>query len=163
VLAFGLDHIIIQKARTAPAPGAPVTITRYTQMAGKPAIAVEAGHAGTVEPKDVDVLVNGSLNVMRHLKMLPGAAKPVTHPIWLANATVVTSQRDGVFIPSAAPEQRVAKGAPIGSITDYFGVKQEVVSSPVDGMIIYIRAIPSLKKGDNIVDIGEVVPSPNGK
>jgi len=24
-------------------------------------------------------------------------------------------------------------------------------------MIIYIRAIPSLKKGDNLVDIGEVV------
>jgi len=157
VLAFGLDHIIIQNARNAPAPGAAVTITRYSQMTGKPAIAVEAGHAGTVEPKDVDVLVNGSLNVMRHLKMLPGDAKPVAHPIWLSNPTVVTAQRDGVFVPAAAPEQRVAKGARIGAINDYHGVKLEDVTSPVDGMIIYIRAIPSLKKGDNLVDIGEVV------
>ncbi len=50
VLAFGLDHIIIQKPG-ATTPGGPVTITRYAQTIGKPAIAVEAGHSGTTKPR----------------------------------------------------------------------------------------------------------------
>jgi predicted deacylase len=160
VLAFGLDHIIIQKARTAPAPGAPMTITRYTQIIGKPAIAVEAGHSGTAMAEDVDVLVEGSLNVMRHLKMLPGTVTPVGQPVWIANATVVTSDREGVFHAEVVPEAYVAKGARVGYITDYFGEKVADVTSPVAGLVIYVRAIPSLKKGDNLVDVGEIAEAP---
>ncbi|HJZ99306.1 MAG TPA: M14 family metallopeptidase [Candidatus Solibacter sp.] len=163
VLAFGLDHIIIQRARTAPAPGAPVTITRYAQMTGKPAIAVEAGHSGTVMPEDVDVLVQGSLNVMRHLKMLPGDVIPVAHPVWIANATVVAADREGVFHPEVLPEAYVAKGARIGYISDYFGDKVADITSPVAGVVIYVRAIPSLKKGDNLVDIGEIAEAPTAR
>jgi predicted deacylase len=160
VLAFGLDHIIIQRARATPAPGGPVTITRYAQTIGKPAIAVEAGHAGTVMPEDVDVLVEGSLNVMRHLKMLAGDVVPVVNPVWIANATVVTADRDGVFHAVVGPEAYVSKGARVGYITDYFGVKVADVNSPVAGVVIYIRSIPSLKPGDNLVDIGEIAEMP---
>ena len=160
VLAFGLDHIIIQRNRTPPAPGAAVTITRYTQMIGKPAIAVEAGHSGTTASEDIDVLVDGSLNVMRHLKMLPGTVTPVEHPVWIANATVITADREGVFFPLIGPEAYVAKGMRIGYITDYFGDKVADVTAPVAGIVIYVRAIPSLKKGDNLVDIGEIVGAP---
>jgi hypothetical protein len=66
VLAFGLDHIIIQKPG-APVAGGPITITRYAQSIGKPAIAVEAGHSGTTQTEDLDALVKGTENVMRHL------------------------------------------------------------------------------------------------
>jgi predicted deacylase len=156
VLAFGLDHIIIQRNRTPPSAGAPITVTRYAQMIGKPAIAAEAGHAGTTLPEDIDALVDGSLNVMRHLKMLPGAAPLVERPVWIANATVVTADREGVFYPLARPEAYVAKGMRIGYITDFAGEKVADVTSPVAGVVIYIRAIPSLKKGDNLVDIGEI-------
>jgi hypothetical protein len=34
------------------------------------------------------------------------------------------------------------------------------VCAPVAGLVIYIRAIPSLKKGDNLVDIGEISDGP---
>jgi hypothetical protein len=30
----------------------------------------------------------------------------------------------------------------------------------VTGVVIYIRAVPSLKKGDSVVDIGEIVEDP---
>jgi predicted deacylase len=160
VLAFGLDHIIIQRNRTPPAPGAAVTVTRYAQMIGKPAIAVEAGHSGTTAPADIDVLVDGSLNVMRHLKMLPGAAPSVQGAVWMANATVVPADREGVFYPLVGPEAYVAKGMRVGYITDYFGEKVADVTAPVAGIVIYVRAIPSLKKGDTLVDIGEIAAIP---
>ena len=107
-------------------------------------------------PEDVDVLVEGSLNVMRHLKMLQGDVVPVSNPVWIANATVVTSDREGVFHPVVGPEAYVAKGARVGYITDYYGEKVADVNSPVAGVVIYVRAIPSLKKGDNLIDIGEI-------
>ncbi|HTS65169.1 MAG TPA: M14 family metallopeptidase [Candidatus Acidoferrales bacterium] len=160
VLAFGLDHIIIQRNRTPPAAGAPITVTRYAQAIGKPAIAAEAGHAGTAMPEDIDALVDGSINVMRHLKMLPGAAPLLEKPVWIANATVVTADREGVFCPLARPEAYVAKGMRVGYITDYFGDKVADVTAPVSGIVIYIRAIPSLKKGDNLADIGEIAANP---
>ena len=156
VLAFGLDHIIIQHNRTPLAAGAPVTVSRQAQNMGKPTIVAEAGRAGTVDAQDVDDLVYGCLNVMRHLKMLPGPAPAVEHPIWITTATVIPADREGVFVPIARPEAYVQKGQVIARITDYFGDPVADVTSPVTGVIIYIRAIPSLKKGDTMADIGEV-------
>jgi len=157
VLAFGLDHIILQDFRAPVPAGGPVTLTRFASDVGKPAIAVEAGHAGTTNAEDVDVLVDGIRNVMRHLKMLPGSVVPVEHPIWLAHATTLTSQYDGVFYPIARPEAYVAKGTTIAYVTNYFGEKIWDVPSPISGVIIYIGAIPSIKKGDNVAVIGEPV------
>jgi predicted deacylase len=159
VLAFGLDHIIIQRNRTPAANGA-VTVSRQAQNMGKPTIVVEAGRAGTTAAEDIDVLVEGSLRVMRHLHMLPGAAPPVEHPIWIGTPTVVASDRDGFFYPLVTPEAYVQKGMPIGYATDAFGEKIAEFTAPLNGVVIYIRAVPSLKKGDSVGYIGEVVPDP---
>jgi predicted deacylase len=160
VLAFGLDHIILQNFRSPVAALGAVTLTRYASDIGKPSIAVEAGHAGTTNPEDVDVLVDGVHNVMRHLKMLPGAVAPVERPIWLAHSTTLTSEYDGIFYPLARPEAYVTKGMTIGYVTDYVGNKIWDVPSPVSGVIIYIGAVPSMKKGDNVAVIGEPADNP---
>jgi predicted deacylase len=160
VLAFGLDHIIIQHNRaTDPKPVA-TTITRQAQNMGKPAIAVEAGHAGGTAAEDVDALMRGTRNVMRHLKMLPGAVTPVEHPLWIGRYTVLTSDVDAIFYPLLGPEAYVTKGMAIGYLTDFAGNKLRDVPSPMTGVIIYIGAVPSMKKGDNIAYIGEVVDAP---
>jgi len=156
VLAFGLDHIILQDFRTPPAPGGAVTITRYASGLGKPCVTAEAGHAGVSDPDDVDALIQGCWNVARHLKMLPGAAMPVEHPLWLARVTVMSSEVDGVFYPLVGPEAYVSQGMKIGYITDYFGKKVQDAVSPMDGVVLYIGAVPSLKKGDTIAHIGEI-------
>jgi predicted deacylase len=160
VLAFGFDHIIIQRARPSD-PHPPATpLSRYAADIGKAAIAVEAGHAGTTLAEDVDALVEGTGNVMRHLKMLPGGATPVQHPLWMNGPVVVNSEHDGVFYPLAVPEAHVEKGMRLGYVTDYFGGKIEDVISPVSGVIVYICAVPSMKKGDTVADIGEIANDP---
>ncbi|MBZ5728465.1 MAG: succinylglutamate desuccinylase/aspartoacylase family protein [Acidobacteriia bacterium] len=161
VLAFGLDHIIIQRNRPGdPNPSRATTITRQAQNMGKPSIAVEAGHAGTTAAGDVDALVGGTENVMRQLKMLPGTAAPVEHPLWIGRYSVIASDRDGIFYPLAVPEAYVTKGMTIGYVTDFFGEKIWEVTAPVSGVIIYIGAVPSMKKGDNVAYIGEIVAEP---
>src|SRR5258708_4345352 len=99
VLAFGFDHIIVVTDRPKD-PNASRYLENTASTRGKPAIAVEAGHAGTVETDDVALLVNGTLNVMRHLKMLPGAAPMIEHPVWIAKIDPVTSDQTAIVYPS---------------------------------------------------------------
>jgi hypothetical protein len=156
VLAFGLDHIIMQDFRTPVAPGGAVTITRYASGLNKPCVTAEAGHAGVSDADDVEALIEGCWNVARYLKMLSGAVLPVEHPLWLSRVTVMTSDMDGVFFPLVGPEAYVSKDMKIGYVTDYFGKKLWDATSPIAGIVLYIGAVPSMKKGDTIAHIGEI-------
>ena len=159
VLAFGLDHIIIQRNQAPAVPGA-TSISRFAEDLGKPTIIAEAGHAGTVHAEDVEALVLGSENVMRHLKMLPGEVKPIENPVWLGPVTTVRSGHDGIFYPLAVPEAYVQKGMTVGYVTDYFGNKLEDVIAPVSGVVVYICAVPSMMKGGTVANIGEIAGKP---
>jgi len=153
VLAFGLDHIIIAADRPRdPAQSRYLENTASTR--GKPSFAAEAGHAGTVETDDVDALVNGSLNVMRHLKMLPGSAKPVEHPVWIEKILNIASDRNGIFYPLVKRGSFAEKDMKIGYVTDYLGRVISDVRAPDAGVVTFIRAVPSLKQGDTIANVG---------
>ena len=160
VLAFGLDHIIIQNMKNPIAPGGAVTLTRHALNLGKPALAVEAGHAGTTYAEDIDALANGTLSVMRELKMLPGAPMRVEHPLWLGRLATVASEEEGIFYPQVVPEGYIVRGQTIGYLTNYFGIKTRDISSPVNGVVIYVAALPSMKKGDTVAFIAELAQDP---
>jgi uncharacterized protein len=160
VLAFGLDHIILQDFKTPVAAGGANPLTRFASSLGKPCVTAEAGHAGTTEAEDVDALIRGCWSVARHLKMVDGKVTPVEHPLWLSRISVLSSELDGVFYPLVGPEAYVSQGMKIGYVTDYFGKKIWNATAPVSGVVVYIGAVPSLKKGDTIADIGEIALAP---
>ena len=161
VLAFGLDHIIITTGRpTDPADSRYLENTATTR--GKPSITVEAGRAGTVEPEDVAALIDGTLSVMRHLKMLPGAATPVAHPVWIDRLADVASDHSGIFYPAVERGSYVAAGTTIGRVTDYVGRPLVEVRSAAAGVVLYVRAVPTVNKGDAIASIGVVGKAPDG-
>ena len=153
VLAFGLDHIIISADR----PKDP-TASRYLENTastrGKPSITVEAGHAGTVETDDVNALVDGCLNVMRYLKMLPGTVHPVEHPVWIEKVASVISEQTGIFYPLVRRGTYVEQGMKIGYVTDYVGKTIFEARAPASGVVLFIRAVPSMTKGETVANIG---------
>lgn len=153
VLAFGQPYIIITADRNLdPAHSRYMDVTAASR--GKPAITVEAGYAGTVEPQDVDALVNGILGVMRYLKMIEGEAKPVAHPVWFEKVVTPTSDSDGVFYPLVQKDTYVEAGTELGYVTDFFGRTVYRAYAPVSGIVLYVCAVPSMKKGGTIADIG---------
>ena len=158
VMAFGLDHIIIQRIQ----PPAPATssISRFAVDQGKPTIIAEAGHSGTTESADIAALVDGCKSVMRNLKILPGSVTSIEHPVWLGQLTRVRSDHDGIFYPLAVPEAYVERGMIVGYTTDYFGNKLAEVSAPLSGVITFICSVPSMKKGNTVVVIGEIASAP---
>ena len=64
--------------------------------------------------------------------------------------------REGVFHASVDRDAHVAKGATIGFVTDYLNRPLQNITSPEAGIVMFIRAVPSLKKGDTIASIGVV-------
>jgi len=155
VLAFGLDHIIIAADRPRD-PNASRFLENTASTRGKPSFAAEAGHAGTVETDDVDALVSGSMNVMRALKMLAGAARPVENPVWLEKTISIAADDTGIFYPSVKRGTYVDKGTKVGYVTDYLGKVIAESRAPEAGVVTFIRAVPSLKKGDTIATVGVV-------
>jgi len=155
VLAFGLDHIIIAADRPRD-PNASRFLENTASTRGKASFAAEAGHAGTVDTDDVDALVNGSMNVMRALKMLPGAVEPVEHPVWIEKTITMAADDGGIFYPSVKRGSYVDKGTKVGYVTDYLGQVIAEARAPEAGVVTFIRAVPSLKKGDTIATVGVV-------
>jgi predicted deacylase len=153
VLAFGLDHIIIWGERPTD-----VNNTRYldntASVRGKPAIVVEAGHAGTVESDDVALLVNGTLSTMRYLKMIPGEPHFIENPVWLEKVVDVLADGPGIWYPLVKRGTYVQEGMKLGYITDYFGKVIQEPRAPVSGVVLHVNAVPSLKKDVNIADLG---------
>jgi predicted deacylase len=155
VLAFGLDHIIIWRDRPAD-PAATRYLDNTASVRGKPSIVVEAGYAGTVEADDVALLVNGTFSTMRALKMLPGEPHPIENPVWLEKIVDVSSDVEGIFYPLVKRGTYVEAGMKLGYITDFFGKTIYEPRAPSAGVILHLDAVPSLKKGDNIANIGVV-------
>jgi predicted deacylase len=155
VLAFGLDHIIVSTDRPQD-PAASRYLENTATTRGKPSITAEAGHAGTVEPEDVDALVRGCLGVLRYLKMLPGAVEPVASPIWIDSVLTVASDEPGVFYPLVKRGSYVAAGTPVGYVTDFFGQKVFEAKAPAAGVVLYICSVPSMTKGGTIANVGVV-------
>ena len=112
VLAFGLDTIIISADRPKD-PAASRYLENTASTRGKPSLTAEAGHAGTVEARDVDALVNGSLSVMRYLKMLPGTPASVESPVWIERVSTIASDAAGIFYPLVSRGAYVQKGMKI--------------------------------------------------
>jgi predicted deacylase len=157
-LAFGLDHIIISTDRPKD-PAASRYLENTATTRGKPSITVEAGYAGTVDVADVQALIDGSLGVLRYLKMLPGTVSMVAHPVWIDRLLSVESEQAGIFHPLVTRGTYVAQGMKIGYVTDYLGRHLSEATAPGAGVVLYIRAIPSLNKGDTIASIGTVKTS----
>jgi predicted deacylase len=155
VLAFGLDHIIIWSERPTD-PAATRYLDNTATVRGKPSIVVEAGHAGTVETDDVALLVNGTLSTMRALKMIPGEPHVIENPVWIEKLSDVLADGPGIWYPLVKRGAYVSAGMKLGTITDYFGKVIAEPRAPVTGVVLHVNAVPSLKKGNNIADLGVV-------
>jgi predicted deacylase len=156
-LAFGLDHIIVSDVD----PNNGRSLSGQALSRGKTVLVAEAGRSGTVLPADVDALVNGSLNVLGKLGMLPRRVTNVAHPVWLNGAgDRIAAKSAGVFIPAVARDTRVRKGQVVGHTTDFLGRPTGDIVAGVDGLVTFIRGVPSMWVGATLVNILPVLATP---
>jgi len=159
-LAFGLDHIIVTDVDPN-APNAGRSLSGQALVRGKTVLVAEAGRSGTVAPADLNALVEGSLNVLGELKMLVRPVSRVQHPTWLAGAGArVAADSAGVFFPAVARDTRVTRGQIVGHTTDFVGRPTGDVRAPTDGLVTFIRGVPSMWPRATLVNIAPVLKDP---
>ncbi len=156
-LAFGLDHIVIETERPSD-PARSVYTSNTAIVRGKPAITSETGLLGRVDTNGAELAEAGALNLLRHLRMLPGEARRVEHPIWIDRTEVLRSPITGMFQALVQPDQSVARGTLLGVLTDFFGNVVQEIRSPFAGIVLYIVATPPVSQGEPLGMIGRVKP-----
>src|SRR5712664_101884 len=60
----------------------------------------------------------------------------------------------GIWYPLVKRGTYVSAGMKLGTITDYTGKVIAEPRAPVSAVVLHVNAVPSLKKGDNIADLG---------
>jgi predicted deacylase len=155
VLAFGIEHIIIDKTRTRD-----ITQSKYcgntAVLLGKPAITTESGYLGRTDEEAVVRNIKGILSVMRLFGMIEGKPEPVANPVWIDRYEVVYSNHDGLFYPLTKMGYYVTKGQKVGYITDFLGEVKQELRAPFSGMILYIINTPPTSKGEPLFEVGRV-------
>ncbi len=161
VMAFGLDHVIVQDVNPS-APSAGRSLSGQSLMRGKTVVVAEAGRSGTVERGEVNMLVEGSLNVLGALHMIERSVRPPKKIVWLSgnDGKRVTADSGGMFFATVHRDARVKAGAVLGYTTDYLGRKTKDIRAPIDGVVTFIRGVPSMWPNATLVNVAPVLPTP---
>ena len=92
-LAFGLDHIVVDRARPLDAQ-ASLYLSNTAVTRGKPALTIESGGMARTDEESIARIERGIAGLMRHLKMRATGPEPVAHPIWIERGEVLTSDEE---------------------------------------------------------------------
>jgi predicted deacylase len=154
-LAFGLDHIVIDRERPSD-PEHTLYTSNTAVRRGKPAITVESGGMGLTDETSVHAQEAGALSVMAALGMLEAPSLRVERPLWIDRAQVVTSPATGVWHPAVEKMQSVATGTLLGRLTDPFGNLLHEVRAPFAGEVLYVVATPPVSEGEPVAFVGQL-------
>ena len=152
-LAFGLDHIVVDRER--PTDAANSVYTSNTAITrGKPALTTETGGMAVVDEPSIELVRRGVAGLMKQLGMRSDGPAPVAKPVLFERNAVLRAGVTGVFYPAVDKGREVKKGARLGHITDFHGKTIEEVLAPFDGQILYVVGTPPITKGEPVAMIG---------
>jgi uncharacterized protein len=181
-MAFGLPYVLTVSKPVQQAKG----LSSYAAAAekGVPTILAEAGGVGQMQEDAVELLVNGVVNVMRHLGLIAGDTPTTTgnhqknpkseipktdrramvtakaSAAGTAASTVLTkfewvyAKSPGVWYPKVGAGDVVNEGEQIGTVGDLFGDTLEKVISPVNGVVLFLTVNPSVLENGLLMGIG---------
>jgi hypothetical protein len=153
-LAYGLDHIVIDRERPKDPARSMYTATTAI-VRGKPAITTESGGAGLTDAAAVEAHEAGALSLAAQLGILEAPSVRVRKPVWIVRFEVVRSPVTGVWRPAVDRAQAVTAGALLGRITDPFGSLLHEVRAPFAGETLYVVVTPPVSEGEPLAMIGE--------
>jgi len=163
-MAFGLPYVLTVSKSVQAAKGSSSYVAAAER--GVPAILAEAGGVGQLQEDAVAMLVNGVMNVIRHMGMTDCEAAAnaehrtpnVEHRI--AESKVLTafewvySKNAGMWYSRVAAGDFVKKGDEIGSVGDLFGDTLEMIVAPVSGVVLFLTINPSVQEKGLLMGIG---------
>jgi predicted deacylase len=154
-LAFGLDHIVVDRDRPSD-PERTLYTSNTAVRRGKPAITVESGGMGLTDEASVHAQEAGALSVMAELGMLEAPSLRVERPLWIERAQVIAAPATGVWYPAVEKMQSVATGTLLGRVSDPFGNVLHELRAPFAGEVLYVVATPPVSEGEPLAFVGQL-------
>ncbi|NIM49911.1 MAG: succinylglutamate desuccinylase [Gemmatimonadales bacterium] len=154
-VAFGLDHIVIDRGRPDD-PNASVYTSNTALTRGKPGITTETGRLGSNDAVWVDLAERGVWNLLRHFRMLGGEVERAPAVVWLDHYEVLRSPVTGIFQPAVRDGYAVAEGGLLGVLVDFFGEPLQEVRAPFGGIVNYILGTPPVSEGEPLAMVSRI-------
>jgi uncharacterized protein len=152
-LAFGLDHIVVDRERPVDAK-ASIYLSNTAITRGKPALTIESGGMARTDEESIAAIERGIAGLMRHLGMRNDGPAPVAQPMLIERGEVLRSGATGIFYAAVERGHTVAQGTLIGKVTDFHGRVLEEVRAPFGGEILYVIGTPPISKGEPVAYVG---------
>ena len=156
-MLLGFDYVLIFQTtgKTYMQKGSPsLYCSAQAFKLGIPAVDIECGRLGRVEPVYVDRILSGLLNLMDGLGMTGEAPKKAGEAFICAERATLKSEHTGIFYPNKAAGDFVTKGMTLGYITDLFGQELQEVKVETDGVILYMLGTPPVNEGETLASVG---------
>lgn len=134
------------------------SLRRTAVDAGVPTIVYEAGSPRRLERPFIEVGIAGVLNVLRHLKMMPG--EPVSPPLALriGDTHWIRSKKGGILDLRVELGQPLRRGQAISVHTNPFGRERSQLKAPYAGIVLGLTQLPLVHPGDAICHVARVTP-----
>ena len=158
-LAFGLDHIVIDRSRPTD-PKKTVYTSTTAIVRGKPSITVESGGMGLTDDASVGAQEAGALSLVAHLGIMDAPSVRVTNPVWYEKTEVLRAPATGIWRPVVDKMHSVAKGALIGRILDPFGNVLHEIRAPFAGEMLYVVGTPPVTEGEPLGFVAQPSAAP---
>jgi predicted deacylase len=132
----------------------PNSLRKEASKKGKNIIVYEAGESLRFDQHGIEEGINGTLRLMRHLKMVDWAPeiKEENRIIW--SSSWIRAKHAGLFQPAVQCGQLIHKGEWVGTITDPFGEFKEQVKASETAYVIGLNNSPVVNAGDALMHLG---------
>ncbi len=119
---------------------------------GKHILVYETGESLRFDSNGIQEGINGTLRLLKHLKMVKEAPEPHQSEIY-ENSDWIRASFAGLYQSKLKLGDWVENQSTIGSITDPFGNEKKPLKSKLEGRVIGINNCPVVHKGDALLHI----------
>jgi uncharacterized protein len=149
VRAFALKYVYHGPDPSAPQNEGTGFAIVQAAMKGIPAFAAEAGTEAKLDDESVDILVQGTFNVMRAMGMIDDGSKTESpEPIVSRKEKYLTVGKSGLLYSFVKVGDQVAKGQKLIEVRTLSGDVLETIYAPDHAVILTMKTNPVVKKGD---------------
>jgi predicted deacylase len=122
--------------------------------AGVPCFTFEIGEGGRLEEDLVSLGEKCVLNVLRHLKMLPGEVEKPAHTVRMKDFVALRAGRGGLLHTKVQLGARVRKGDALAQVVSIYGDELETISAPMDAVFVRSTTLSTVSAGERVATLG---------
>ena len=134
-------------------PGPDGSLRREALRAGIPAMILEAGEPGKIEPSVIEVGVRGVTNVLREVGLIEGQPIPPPYQVRVRRSIWVRAEVGGILRFHVSPGEPVQEGQAIATNLSLFGREQNVLVAPASGIVLGMTTLPTVKPGEPVCHV----------